>query len=78
MYNTALKYWRAQSTYRPELARTLFKKAEFLESFGNSEEANEIRKEAEAVYFQIQKSRKTQQRPVPAESFDKAVMIMSR
>jgi len=78
MFDTALKYYQEQSFYRPETTRTLFKKSQFLKSFGDEEGAAEVMAEAEKIYFELRPKEWTKRGDLTAEDFDRIVMIFSR
>lgn len=78
MFDTALLYWREQVGYRPELARTLFKKARLLETLGDDENAGNLRTDAESIFFELSPVLEDKKTFVDGQDYDKLVTIMSR
>ena len=82
MFDTALRYFPGKPYYKAERARTLFKKSQFLQSQGDSDEAEELRHQAQHTLQELrsQGSGEMQsERRIPNvdSDFDAAVMIMS-
>jgi hypothetical protein len=78
MFNEALTYFGSSSFYKPEIARTLFKKAQFLKAFGDDVEAEQTQNEAEKMYAALNPEVSLEAGRLTIEHLDKIVMIMSR
>jgi hypothetical protein len=78
MFDEALMYFGSSTYYRPEIARTVFKKALFLRAFGDDVQAEQTRTEAEKLYAALNPGVSFEAGGLTIEDYDKIVMIMSR
>jgi hypothetical protein len=78
LFDQAFKNFELQPYYKPELARTCFKKAKFLESLGDEADSRTMMIKAEALYLELVPSAKSQSMSLTAQDFDNIVAIWAR